>query len=419
MKVHFFRFRKSHFMVIILFLLLNNVNTHAQRRATTELDRVRIEINREKLKRIAERKEKITERMKKLVDQVLDGTLDPKDYIVGPGDLFSVYVWGSINERYEAIVSPTGNLDIPSVGSIPVSGLTLELAKEKILIISKNVYSDVDVSVSLEQLRLFRVYLTGNISLPGTYKVRAVDRIADVIELAHGLDGLADGANITVTSSSGVVKTFDYYEYINLGHTANNFRLSNGDVINVPTLDLTGRVVTIDTYDSRSGSYYLKNNENLSELLVRTGAYSKFSDMNSVYVRRESGENNKILQVGSSVSEMINFIPLKGDRIIIPLFNDMVYITGEVAHPGAYPYIPDMTAEDYLGYAGGPRDSGKGKKVKVIRDGSVVKGNSKIIIQRGDNVMVPRKLSRTFRDMYNIILPITSLILSAKAAGIF
>jgi len=365
MNIHFFRFILSHLVVIILFLLLNNVSTHAQR-TTSELERVRSAFIQEKNRRIADRRRKINERMKNLFDQVLDGTLDPKEYIVGPGDLFSLYIWGSVNEQYEAIVTPAGNLDVPTVGSIPVSGLTLEAAKENILKISSKVYSDVEVTISLDRLRLFRVYLTGNISLPGTYRVRAVDRIADVIELANGLQGLADGTNITITSSSGVVKHFDYYEYINRGNTANNYRLSSGDEIYVPTLDLAGRVVTIDTYDSRSGSFYLKENENLSELLIRTGAYFKFSDVSSVYVRRGSGENNKILQVGRTMSEMNNFMPLPGDRIIVPIFNAVVYLTGEVAVPGAYPYLPDMTAEDYLAYAGGAKASGKGKSVKVI-----------------------------------------------------
>ena len=409
----------SNLALISLLLSVNTAQIKAQRRATTEMDRVRIEANREKQKLLANRREKMEERMEDLLDQVLDGTLDPKEYVVGPGDLFSLNIWGSVNEQYETVVSPVGNLEVPTVGSVYVSGLTLEAAINKILKFSKKVYSDVEVSVSLEQLRLFRVYLTGNVSLPGTYTARSVDRIADIIYLAQGLDGLADGTNITVTSSSGVVNTFDYLDYINRGITSDNRRLSNGDVINIPTLDLTGRVVTIESYDSRSGSFYLKENEYLSELLVRTGVYSKLSDMRSVYVRRGVGENDKTIQVGKSLSQMKNFKPVPGDRIIIPIFNEMVYITGEVAHPGAYPYIPDMTAEDYIGYAGGPRASGKGNSVKVIRDGSVVKGNSKIIVQRGDNIMVPRKFNRSFRDMFNIILPITSLILSAKAANIF
>ena len=419
MNLNFTRVILSNLALISLLLSVNTTQLKAQRRAATEVDRVRIEMNRDKQKMLADRREIMEERMEDLLDQVLDGTLDPKEYVVGPGDLFSLNIWGSVNEQYETIVSPVGNLEVPTVGSVYVSGLTLEAAINKILKFSKKVYSDVDVSVSLEQLRLFRVYLTGNVSLPGTYTARAVDRIADIIDLAQGLDGLADGTNITVTSSSGVVNTFDYLDYINRGITSDNRRLSNGDVINVPTLDLTGRVVTIESYDSRSGSFYLKENEYLSELLVRTGVYSRLSDMRSVYVRRGVGENNKTIQVGKSLSEMKIFKPVPGDRIIIPFFNEMVYITGEVAHPGAYPYIPDMTAEDYIGYAGGPRASGRGNSVKVIRDGSVVEGNSKIIVQRGDNIMVPRKFNRSFIDMFNIILPITSLILSAKAANIF
>ncbi len=64
MKVNFTRFIPSHLALISLFLLINTVQINAQRRATTEMDRVRIEMNREKQKLLADRKEKMKERMK-------------------------------------------------------------------------------------------------------------------------------------------------------------------------------------------------------------------------------------------------------------------------------------------------------------------------------------------------------------------
>ena len=96
----------------------------------------------------------------------------------------------------------------------------------------------------------------------------------------------------------------------------------------------------------------------------------------------------------------------------------MVYVTGEVAHPGAYPYIPDFTSKEYMGYAGGASTAGNGGKIFVIREGNKVKSNSAIIIRRGDTIVVPRKWNRKFRDAFDVFFPIFSIFLSAKAAGL-
>ena len=60
---------------------------------------------------------------------VLQGPVDDGTYIVGPGDRFSITVWGQGVASHLVTVSPEGELVIPSVATVPVAGKLLRDAK--------------------------------------------------------------------------------------------------------------------------------------------------------------------------------------------------------------------------------------------------------------------------------------------------
>lgn len=221
-----------------------------------------------------------------------------------------------------------------------------------------------------------------------------------------------------ITSKDGTKKKFDYLKYVYEGNLKNNYLLKKGDVVHVPTLDWSGNIVTIESYDDRSGPFNLKEGENLASLLTRTGVFSRLSSANEIYVTRQKGSDEVVFPVGKTVGDMNDFYPLSGDRIVIPILSQMVFVTGEVANPGPYPFIPDLTAKDYIGYAGGVTSNGNSGSFNVIRNGKPIKAGSEIVIRRGDTVNISRKWSRSFRELFDFIFPITSIILAAKAAGI-
>src|SRR5439155_207946 len=48
-------------------------------------------------------------------------------------------------------------------------------------------------------------------------------------------------------------------------------------------------------------------------------------------------------------------IPIQnGDVVVLPVFEDKVYVVGEVKTPGAQDFRPDLTPREYLAAAGGP-----------------------------------------------------------------
>jgi polysaccharide export outer membrane protein len=80
----------------------------------------------------------------------------------------------------------------------------------------------------------------------------------------------------------------------------------------------------------------------------------------------------------------------------------MVYVTGEVQRPGAYPLIDSMSVVQLIARSGGPTDFAKRNQVYVLRAGNgarinvnyrkVLKGQSpeqNVELAPGDTVVVP------------------------------
>ena len=53
-------------------------------------------------------------------------------YIVGPGDILGILVWGDNTLSKDLAISPDGYLSLPLVGEFPVKGMTIPLIREEI-----------------------------------------------------------------------------------------------------------------------------------------------------------------------------------------------------------------------------------------------------------------------------------------------
>ena len=113
---------------------------------------------------------------------LLDRVVDPGRYIVGPGDLFGVYLWGSIEKNYQIRISPEGYLIIPTVGSIRIADLTITGAASAIQDAVTRSYEGLDVSIFLIEPRRFRLQVSGMVYVPGMHESHALERVSDVLE---------------------------------------------------------------------------------------------------------------------------------------------------------------------------------------------------------------------------------------------
>jgi len=225
--------------------------------------------------------------------QILEKELEESEYFVGPGDKFKVSLIGDLQSEFEFEILPEGVVIIPTVGEIPVNGLTLKSAKQLILHEIEKYYIKSKISINLIGLRRFRVYLTGHVNNPGTYFVQGTDRISDVIEAAQGITDWADETRIQIIHNDGTSTQIDLSRFYIYGEKESNPFLNGGDVITITSIDLTGGYVIVEgnaeivgTLQEREiatsrgtsnllGVFPLKKNESLYEFLKRIRALNR------------------------------------------------------------------------------------------------------------------------------------------------
>ncbi len=104
----------------------------------------------------------------------------PTNYQLAAGDQLIIDLYGAAQETFELTISPDGNVNIPNVGPIFVSGLTIEDAKERLRQeLAANGYAglrannegaqNISMQLSLGQIRSIKVSVIGEATQPGTY----------------------------------------------------------------------------------------------------------------------------------------------------------------------------------------------------------------------------------------------------------
>ena len=111
----------------------------------------------------------------------LPGVVDPDQYRIGPGDQFVLWIWGPISRTLTLTVGPEGNVLIPDIGPVAVSGSSLRVARQLLLDRVRRMLRGVDADAQLSRLRTLRVYLSGQVTHPGPVLAMGTNRIVDVL----------------------------------------------------------------------------------------------------------------------------------------------------------------------------------------------------------------------------------------------
>ncbi|NQT25793.1 SLBB domain-containing protein [candidate division KSB1 bacterium] len=345
----------------------------------------------------------------------LEKAIDPDNYIVGPGDVFSFNIWGAMEMQIPVVVSPEGKLSIPSVGEVDVDGLSLSKVKSIVLEQAKPFYEKSEISLSLEMLRYFRVHVVGAVQYPGTYVANPTSRISELIEEAGGISGWANTSLIELRKENGDTAYFNLSIFKATGDLSSDLFVHGGDVIFVPPIDLASRTVIVEGDFKKGGRYPILENENIYDFLLRIGPFSRSANLSEISVIRRVEGKVQIKKPFASGQEKM--LLENDDRVVIP--SEFVYVKGAVQNPGAYPFVANLTARDYAGMAGGSYQSTNIKGVKVYNryTGKTRKG-PETLIEAGDVVDLPQSWGNRVRDLAQVVSAIASVFLAAKAIGL-
>lgn len=358
--------------------------------------------------------------------QALETAVDPNTYIVGPGDQFLINIWSSMESNFTTPVTPEGKLIIPTVGTLQVDGKTLSEVQTMVKEAGSKKYIQSVIMANLVRLRTFRVHVTGQVQEPGTYTSLATYRVSDIIDQAGGLTNWSYERAIRVRHTDGTVDTVDLYKYKKLGDLDTNIHMRGGDLIFVPSVELTDATIRLEAEGTESGTYQLASDESLTDFLLRVKALNRRADLSSAYVERKSATDG-----GPEVIPLYPYLEgtgnghsqlnLKdGDVIRVPQQREVIYVIGAVLRPGQYPYIPDLKARDYVGWAGSTERAVNLEKTKVIRnDGETKEEGENLDVGPGDTVFVPERVRFGVLEAVTVVGQMTSILIALKAVGVY
>lgn len=162
-----------------------------------------------------------------------------EEYVVGPEDVLSISVWDAPDISRTVAVRVNGTISLPPLGDVMAAGKTTAvLARDLEREIYNNLRRTSQVTVSVVAFNSQRVYLAGEVAVPGRHSFERIPDLMDLLAQAGGLGPTADLGGVRIIRREGEVqKSLD--ANISLAVESGNLgslpRLQSGDLVLVPS----------------------------------------------------------------------------------------------------------------------------------------------------------------------------------------
>ena len=111
----------------------------------------------------------------------------PPDYVLGPEDNIVIRLFGSTNTTWTLQISVEGEVFLPGIGPLLVTGLTFENFKQIIQEIVDNQMIGTTPAVTMGELRSIDIFVLGEAIQPGMYTVSSLTTLTNAIFESGGI----------------------------------------------------------------------------------------------------------------------------------------------------------------------------------------------------------------------------------------
>ncbi len=262
------------------------------------------------------------------------------------------------------------------------------------------------------------VSVTGNVKRPMYYEVLDNETLEQLMKYAGGFAGNAYKEDVRL------IRNGKREREIYTLNTAEqqNFILADGDSVSVDSIMPSfANMVEVKGAVYRPGQFQMDGRVNtVKQLIECAGGLKDDAFMNRAILNRRN-PNNTMENLAINLEELMSgkaadVALRKNDVLLVPSLFDVqevqtVTIFGEVAFPGTYEYVENMSVEDFIVNAGGLTEAASTAKVDVARrvknsratsasdtishmysfaisDGLIVEGNPNFTLMPFDEVYV-------------------------------
>jgi protein involved in polysaccharide export with SLBB domain len=267
----------------------------------------------------------------------LEQAIDPDQYILGPYDRLLVNVIGTETRTFAMVVLPEGDVFVPSVGAIRADGLSLTEFRIRLIEEVNRFFKNVRIFCYLQEPRVFRVFVTGEVPEPGAVNVSAVQRVSDAVEMAGSI--MSAGSNRRVILHRGLdTIEVDILRYVLKGDFSSNLFLSNGDRIHVPIAE---RHAAIRGAIHKPLNFEILPGETVSDLIDLAGGFKAEAVRDRVLLTRVRDDGT----VFTTVVHSNEFDKVLNDRDELNIIDGMtgtsrIFVFGATENEGNY-YITE------------------------------------------------------------------------------
>lgn len=279
----------------------------------------------------------------------VDWTQVPSDYIIGPGDELQINIWGQVQASLRTVVDRGGQIYVPQVGEVSVAGVHYGNLEEHLKHEISKMFKNFNVTANLGRLRSIQVMVVGEARYPGTYTISSLSTLVNAVFASGGPSAQGSLRHIQVRRDGATITDFDFYDLLIKGDKSKDVRLQPGDVLYIPPV---GPLVAISGSVNVQAIYEIKDKSSFQELIDIAGGMGTVADTSKITVDRlVDHQARKTLEF--PYDEQSQAMPLQdGDIVrvfsIVPRFEDVVTLRGNVANPGRYPWKAGMRVSDLI-----------------------------------------------------------------------
>ncbi|MDA8577133.1 SLBB domain-containing protein [Schleiferiaceae bacterium] len=261
----------------------------------------------------------------------------PNDsYILGPGDVVTVSIFGKSQADLQFTIKSDGFIEPANLPKIYLKGISLGQAREVVRRRLQNFYQfeKGQFALTLTTSRTLTIQITGAVAQPGSYTLSAYNTAFNALIAAGGPDKLGTIRNIQVING-GRSKTLDVYEYLFNPSKQKDYYLQNNDIIYVPFI---GDLIEIEGSVKQVGVYEMQAKETFTDLLKYSGGYLNDALEGEIQLVRKNADGSFVKEYNGDALSSLTFED--GDKVIVATQTsdrkDYVEVGGLVDYPGVY-----------------------------------------------------------------------------------
>jgi polysaccharide biosynthesis/export protein len=273
----------------------------------------------------------------------------PADYVVGPGDELRVRLWGQVNLNARVSVDRNGQIYLPRVGAVNVTGIRYDELTGYLKNEVGRVFKNFDLNVTMGQLRSIQILVVGQARRPGTYTVSSLSTLVTALFASGGPNSHGSMRHIQLKRQQKVVAEFDLYDLLSSGDKSKDSALLPGDVIYIPAM---GKQVAVMGSVNLPGIYEITDNTSIRDQIAISGGLSTTADGTRVIVERIDNRSTRNVEEMKLNDAGLTRKLQDGDMIrifpISPKIDGSIVLRGSVAVPGRFPWHEGMRVSDLI-----------------------------------------------------------------------